>query len=246
MDFLALLRCFIKAGFWNTANNSLTLKTLRFRIESAVKHRREMRKLTVLLVAFFCISCNLKYNGIDVSHHNTVDWAAVQRDTCVKFCYVKSTEGSTHVDKSYRSHLDNAKKVNLKVGLYHYLSTHSSGKKQFDNFNRSLKAHQWDLIPAVDIEDDGNDFSDLSKVKTILKDFLDSFYQEYGFLPIVYYGDFRGFRLKPTAKGCKSWFRTLGFSPLLPGRFQQVAVESKYGGMIDLNYCKGIDYILLQ
>ena len=205
-----------------------------------------MRKLTVLFVAFLCISCNLKYNGIDVSHHNSVDWTAVQRDTCVKFCYIKSTEGSTHVDKSYRSHLKNAKKANLKVGLYHYLSTHSSGKKQFDNFNRSLKAHQWDLIPAVDIEDDGNDFSDLSKVKTILKDFLDSFYQEYGFLPIVYYGDFRGFRLKPTAKGCKSWFRTLGFSPLLPGRFQQVAVESKYGGMIDLNYCKGIDYILLQ
>lgn len=205
-----------------------------------------MRIPIVLLVSFLCISCNLKYNGIDVSHHNAVNWSAVQRDTCVKFCYIKSTEGSTHVDNRYRSHVKNAKKANLKIGLYHYLSTHSSGKAQFESFNRCLKANQWDLIPAVDIEDDGNDFSDLSKVKTILKDFLDSFYQAYGYFPIVYYGDLNGYRLMPTAKGCKSWCRTLGFSHILPGRFQQVAVELKYGGKIDLNYCKDLDYILVK
>ena len=136
--------------------------------------------------------------------------------------------------------------TNLKVGLYHYLSTRSSGENQFENFNRSLKAHQWDLIPAVDIEGDGNDFSDLGRVRIILKDFLDSFYKEYGYLPVVYYGDVKGYRLKRTAKGCKSWFRTLSFSPLLPCRFQQVAVKSKFGGEIDLNYCKGLDYILSE
>lgn len=205
-----------------------------------------MKTPILLFVSMLCISCGLKYNGIDISHHNSVDWEAVQRDTCVKFCYLKVTEGSSAVDFLHRSHLRNAKKAGLKVGLYHYFSTGSSGKTQFEHFNRYLKAYPWDLIPMVDLEDDVNDFSDLSKVKPILIEFLDSFYQEYGYLPVVYYGDLNGFRLRPTARKCKSWYRTLWWYRFLPAKFQQVAVESKYGGPIDLDYCKDLDYLLVE
>lgn len=53
------------------------------------------------------------------------------------------------------------------------------------------------------------------------------------YLPVVYYGDLNGFRLRPTARKCKSWYRTLWWHRFLPAKFQQVAVESKYGGPID-------------
>ena len=205
-----------------------------------------MRIPLLFFLSLFCVSCGLKYNGIDISHHNAVDWEAVKRDSNVQFCYVKCSEGSTHVDNRYKAHLKNAKDAGLKVGLYHYLSTKSSGKAQFEHFDRQLKAHQWDLIPVVDVEDDGNDFSDVSRVRAILKEFIDSFYKEYGFLPIVYYGDFNGYKTMPAAWKCKSWHRTLDYSHVFPFKFRQVAVESKYGGPIDLNYCKNLDYILVK
>lgn len=209
-------------------------------------HNHAMKRI-VLLVFIICISCSRNYNGIDISHHNAVDWDSVKSDGNLEFCYIKSTEGSTHVDNRYRKHLQKAKDARLKVGLYHYFSSHSSGKTQFDNFNKCLKAHQWDLIPVIDIETPGNDFSDIKKLKTILSDFLEAFHSEYNFYPIVYYGDFNSYKLFGTAIMCKSWFRTVHFSQFLPPVcFQQVAVASRYNDLVDLNYCRNLDYILVK
>ncbi len=146
-----------------------------------------MRRVFLLIFTVFCISCGKYYNGIDISHHNVIDWNAIKSDESLQFCYIKSTEGSTHVDNRYRAHLRKAKDACLKVGLYHYFSSHSSGKTQFDNFNKCLEAHQWDLIPVIDIETPGNDFSDIRALKTILSDFLEAFHAEYNYYPIVSY-----------------------------------------------------------
>ena len=187
------------------------------------------------------------YNGMDISHHNSIDWNAVKADENLQFCYIKSTEGSTFIDRRYQSHLRRAKEADLKVGLYHYFSSHSSGQAQFEHFDRCLKAHSWDLIPVIDLETPGNDFSDIGRLKTILADFLEAFYREYGYHPVVYFGDANAYKLLPTARGCKFWFRTVGFSRLVPrGLFQQVAVASKYNGQVDLNYCKDLEYILVK
>ena len=187
------------------------------------------------------------YNGMDISHHNSIDWNAVKADEKLQFCYIKSTEGSTFIDRRYQSHLRRAKEADLRVGLYHYFSSHSSGQAQFEHFDRCLKAHSWDLIPVIDLETPGNDFSDIGRLKTILSDFLEAFYREYGYHPVVYFGDANAYKLLPTARGCKFWFRTVGFSRLVPaGLFQQVAVASKYNGQVDLNYCKDLNYILAK
>ena len=187
------------------------------------------------------------YNGMDISHHNSIDWNAVKADENLQFCYIKSTEGSTFIDRRYQAHLRRAKEADLKVGLYHYFSSHSSGRAQFEHFDRCLKAHSWDLIPVIDLETPGNDFSDIGRLKTILADFLEAFYREYGYHPVVYFGDANAYKHLPTARGCKFWFRTVGFSRLVPaGLFQQVAVASKYNGQVDLNYCKNLNYILAK
>jgi Lyzozyme M1 (1,4-beta-N-acetylmuramidase) len=203
-------------------------------------------KCIALLLFVICTACGRNYNGMDISHHNAVNWDAVKNDGNLEFCYIKSTEGSTLTDRRCRAHLRKAKDAGLKVGLYHYFSSHSSGKTQFENFNKCLQAHQWDLIPVVDIETPGNDFSDIRKLKTILSEFLDAFHAEYDYYPIVYYGDLNAYRLCGTAKKCKSWYRTVHFSQFLPPVcFQQVAVAEKYGDQVDLNYCKNLDYILV-
>ena len=187
------------------------------------------------------------YNGMDISHHNSIDWNAVKADENLQFCYIKSTEGSTFIDRRYQAHLRRAKEAHLKVGLYHYFSSHSSGRAQFEHFDRCLKAHSWDLIPVIDLETPGNDFSDIGRLKTILADFLEAFYREYGYHPVVYFGDANAYKLLQTARGCKFWFRTVGFSRLVPaGLFQQVAVAPKYNGQVDLNYCKDLNYILAK
>ena len=187
------------------------------------------------------------YNGMDISHHNSIDWNAVKADENLQFCYIKSTEGSTFIDRRYQAHLRRAKEADLKVGLYHYFSSHSSGRAQFEHFDRCLKAHSWDLIPVIDLETPGNDFSDIGRLKTILADFLEAFYREYGYHPVVYFGDANAYKLLPTARGCKFWFRTVGFSRFVPASlFQQVAVAPKYNGQVDLNYCKDLNYILAK
>lgn len=184
---------------------------------------------------------------MDISHHNSIDWNAVKADENLQFCYIKSTEGSTFIDRRYQAHLRRAKEADLKVGLYHYFSSHSSGQAQFEHFDRCLKAHSWDLIPVIDLETPGNDFSNIGRLKTILADFLEAFYREYGYHPVVYFGDANAYKLLPTARGCKFWFRTEGFSRLVPpGLFQQVAVAPKYNGQVDLNYCKDLNYILAK
>ena len=38
-----------------------------------------MRIPLLFFLSLFCVSCGLKYNGIDISHHNAVDWEAVKR-----------------------------------------------------------------------------------------------------------------------------------------------------------------------
>ena len=99
----------------------------------------------------------------------------------------------------------------------------------------------------IDIETPGNDFSDIRALKTILSDFLEAFYAEYNYYPIVYYGDFNSYKLLGTAIKCKSWFRTVHFSQFLPPVcFQQVAVASRYNDLVDLNYCRNLDYILVK
>ena len=73
-------------------------------------------KRIVLLLFVICTACGRNYNGMDISHHNAVNWDAVKSDGNLEFCYIKSTEGSTLTDRRCRAHLRKAKDAGLKVG----------------------------------------------------------------------------------------------------------------------------------
>ncbi len=97
-----------------------------------------------------------KYDGIDVSHHQgKINWKLVRKDKNIKFVYVKATQGTGITDEYYLRNIKGARRVGLRVGAYHYLSSRSSVRAQFKKFHRALcQAHQ-DLIPMIDVEHEG-------------------------------------------------------------------------------------------
>lgn len=69
--------------------------------------------------------------GVDLSHHNTVeDWYKVT----ASFVYLKATEGKTHQDEKFLGFVKKARKRNIAVGAYHFMTTCSSARNQFFNF----------------------------------------------------------------------------------------------------------------
>ncbi len=115
--------------------------------------------LAVAAMATATLSCrnsnkgSKTYDGIDVSRHQKdIDWEKVGCDDNIKFVYIKATEGATHVDSLYHFNIEQASRNGIKVGSYHFFSTKSPVKDQFQNFTRELNKHHQDLIPMIDVE----------------------------------------------------------------------------------------------
>ena len=95
-------------------------------------------------------------DGIDVSsHQGDINWEKVTANDDIRFAYIKATEGETYQSPHYVYNVKEAQLHGLLVGSYHYLSTKSPIRQQFDNFVRTVGQVQQDLIPMIDVEDRG-------------------------------------------------------------------------------------------
>lgn len=94
--------------------------------------------LSFLLVSVTFLSLHAQnYHGIDVSHHqHKIDWSQVAKDD-VDFVYIKATEGATWTDPKFKTLLEGAKKENILVGAYHFITTSTEASAQKD-FNYNL------------------------------------------------------------------------------------------------------------
>lgn len=102
----------------------------------------------------------MNYLGIDISNNNgRFDLTNVKNNKC-EFVYVKATEGATFKDPTMEYFLDQCKKLNLKVGAYHFLVSTSSPESQAENFYYKIKNYNWQLIPMLDIETNFNSLCD--------------------------------------------------------------------------------------
>lgn len=127
--------------------------------------------------------------GIDVSHHQgRIDWERVGASGDVRFVFVKATEGTTHVDRRFRSNWRGAHDQGLRVGAYHYLSLCRTGAAQAQHFVKTVPVVQGMLPPVVDIEPDArcNRGSRLASMGTAVKEWVDVVEAHYGVRPIVY------------------------------------------------------------
>ena len=128
---------------------------------------------------------SLVYDGIDVSsYQKDIDWRATARDKKIKFVYVKATEGATYTSRHYTYNMENARKHGIKVGSYHFLRTGSRIKDQFENFKRSVKKSDQDLIPLIDVET--RQGWTAQQLRDSVKMFADLVEEYYGCRPMIY------------------------------------------------------------
>lgn len=129
---------------------------------------------------------NSKYKeGIDVSHYQgSIDWDAVVNGTPISYVYLKATEGAVLVDDTYQRNLQEARRVGLSVGSYHFYRPNVDWKQQFNNMTAVVKVDEQDLVPIIDIEHRGS----VSEKVFIndLKSFIEKVTEYYGKKPLLY------------------------------------------------------------
>ncbi|MBO5699474.1 MAG: hypothetical protein J6R79_05675 [Bacteroidaceae bacterium] len=183
------------------------------------------------------------FNGIDISHHNDVDWKKIEANKNFKFCYIKATEGKSFRDPECQEHARNARKHGLEVGLYHYFRTDVPALEQFKNFKQVYDKVKTNLIPAIDVEQQGNDFSNVEIVNKRLQKLIDLFEKEYGTLPVVYLGGECCVKVLHTVYPCPIWLRMFYIYHFVPNTaIKQTSIVDG----LDMNYCKDLDRIRLK
>ena len=89
--------------------------------------------------------------GIDCSHWNSpVNWQKAYNNG-VRFAYLKCSQGTGYRDDTFATNYDNARKVGIKVGAYHFCTT-DPGVDQYKWFRTCMGDRKFDLRPALDCE----------------------------------------------------------------------------------------------
>ena len=89
------------------------------------------------------------YDGIDISRHQgRIHWAELGEVKRLKFVFVKATEGTNIQDPWYESNISYARKHQIPVGSYHFLSK-APAALQFENFRAVYDEDKQDLLQAL-------------------------------------------------------------------------------------------------
>ncbi|TGL60998.1 glycoside hydrolase family 25 protein [Leptospira sarikeiensis] len=126
--------------------------------------------------------------GIDVSNHQgEIDWKKISESKIV-FIYIKATEGGDWKDKSFSKNWEEANRVGLRVGAYHFFTLCRPGKEQAENFISTVPKDPESLPPVADLEFVGNckERPPMQDIKKEIGDFLIILEKHYGKKPILY------------------------------------------------------------
>lgn len=97
-------------------------------------------------------------HGLDVSHwQGRVEWRAVARSG-VSFTWLKATEGTGLVDRTWERNRRAARRAGVLVGAYHFASPsrhRNDARREADHFLRTTRLRPGELVPALDLEIDG-------------------------------------------------------------------------------------------
>lgn len=159
------------------------------------------------------------YDGIDISRHQgRIHWEELSNVKRLKFIYVKATEGTSIKDPWYEENIKNARKHQISVGSYHFL-TKMPAVLQFENFRVVYDKEKQNLLPVVDAEDDGTKGLSKSEIQSLLKTFCKLCKSYYGHTPIIYCSEsyFKDY-LSPEFDDYYLWIASYNHEPVLPGK----------------------------
>lgn len=158
------------------------------------------------------------YDGIDISRHQgRIHWDELGEVKRLKFVFVKATEGINIQDPWYESNISYARKHQIPVGSYHFLSK-APAALQFENFRAVYDEDKQDLLPVVDVEDDGTKGMSKEEIQLSLKTFCKLCKTYYSHSPIIYCSEsyFKDY-LSPEFDGYYLWIASYNHEPVLPG-----------------------------
>lgn len=129
------------------------------------------------------------HEGLDVSHYQgRIDWQKVGCEGGVSYVYCKATEGANYFDDTHAYNISMAHKYGLKVGSYHYYRPTVDINLQLANLTKHVLAHEQDLVPMIDIEEDRG----VTEAQFIadLAEFIRKVEKHYGRKPLLYSGEY--------------------------------------------------------
>jgi len=125
--------------------------------------------------------------GVDLSHwQGEVDFAKMA-SAGVRFCFLKFTEGTTHVDERALDYLRAAHAQGIPAGAYHYFLPKYDPILQAEHFERSMAEHEAQagpllLPPVLDVEVKAS----AAVLKKTIFAFLEHVEKVRGVTPILY------------------------------------------------------------
>jgi GH25 family lysozyme M1 (1,4-beta-N-acetylmuramidase) len=204
--------------------------------------------------------------GIDVSHwQGTINWTKVAA-AGKKFAIIKATDGQVqadgklYIDPMYATNHAEAKAAGLWTGAYHFArpSTNAGDAvAEADHFASVMKLGAGDLIPALDLEDNGG--MSIAALQTWVTRFVDEVYAKIGMRPMIYTSpSFWKNKMGDTRKLADAGYKTLWIAhwgvaaPTVPAQnwgghgwtFWQYTSDGSVSGItgrVDLDRFNGLD-----
>lgn len=181
--------------------------------------------------------------GIDISHHQKeINWNEIENNKPY-FVFLKSTEGTTHIDTKHKAYKNKFNDLSIPTGSYHFFSYATRGNEQAKHFLKNTKINKGDLIPVLDVEFTNN-MPNKSVVISNINEFIEHIKDEIGIQPLIYCeSDFYYKYLKGNLKSeCYYWISDFWREPKCDyilwqktDKFQHKAFK----GTVDFNVFKG-------
>ncbi len=135
------------------------------------------------------VPANYPIHGIDVSRYQQlISWPTVKdmkvHEIQMGFAFIKATEGTRNMDPFFKRNWKKAKEAGMIRGAYHFFIARKDGKKQAENFIKSVKLETGDLPPVLDVEQTYGVPTDV--LQREVKAWLDALEAHYNVRPIIY------------------------------------------------------------
>lgn len=126
-------------------------------------------------------------HGIDLSHwQGDVDFEKLVKSG-IKFCFLKFSEGTEHVDERAQEYLAGARANSMPAGAYHYFLPKYDPIEQADHFLTTMATIEKEvgtlvLPPVIDVEVKAS----ATKLQSTILQFLERVEVRRGVTPIIY------------------------------------------------------------